>query len=123
MGLTLGAFAPLLTAFLTDLLPAHSRGKLIFSTIALAFLGGPAGVFLIRLSAADGRHAGAEGLQAPGPLLYVGLSTFGTVLGTLLAAFVIDRVDRRWSLATYVLVMLDSPGAAQRVGESLSANR
>src|SRR6202008_2199557 len=34
--------------YLTDVLPPRRRGMLIFVTVALAFLGAPVGVFLIR---------------------------------------------------------------------------
>ncbi|MEJ1171504.1 MFS transporter [Variovorax sp. CCNWLW235] len=217
MGLTLGAFPPLLTAYLSDLLPARSRGKLIFVTMAVAFIGAPVGVFFIRtmtpleflglpgwrwsllvgalgavISAlafrrlpesprwlsAVGREQEAEiALQrfersrpaswadssktppspAPGPneaadsaesprlrfakyaglcflspwstaafplligamlvqkgfklsdtLFYVGLSAFGPIIGTLLAAFAVDRFDRRLTLAVCATVMLIS---------------
>ncbi len=47
-GLALGAFPPLMVVFLTDLMPAARRGALIFGACALGFLGGPAGVFLLR---------------------------------------------------------------------------
>ncbi|WP_157615098.1 MFS transporter [Variovorax paradoxus] len=217
MGLTLGAFPPLLTAYLADLLPARSRGKLIFVTMAIAFVGAPAGVFFIRTMtplevlnlsgwrwsllvgalgaviaalafrrlpesprwlSAVGREQEAEiALQrfersrpaswadssktppspAPEPneaadpaestrlrfakyaglcflspwstaafplligamlvqkgfklsdtLFYVGLSAFGPIIGTLLAAFAIDRFDRRLTLAGCAAVMLVS---------------
>jgi len=47
-GLSLGAYPPLVIAYLTDLLPPRRRGMLMLVTIALATLGAPAGVLLIR---------------------------------------------------------------------------
>lgn len=216
MGITLGAFPPLLTAYLTDILPVANRGKLIFTTMAFAFLGAPVGVFLIRtmtplefLSVAGwrwslvfgaggaavsalaflrlpesprwlsavGRHEDAlaalrrfevspavsrpalatatvptpsgsdsafamesvrtrfaklaalcffspwsttafpllmgailtqKGFQLSDTLFYVGLSAFGPVIGTLGAAFAIDRFERRASLAACAIAMLAS---------------
>ena len=215
MGLTLGAFPPLITAYLTDILPIANRGRLIFTTMAFAFLGAPVGVFLIRtmtpleflgtagwrwslvfgaagaaasalaflrlpesprwlsamgrndeaLAALQGleksphlsspRHVAAaaqtpeggtgatlepvrirfaklaalcffspwsttafpllmgailaqKGFQLSDTLFYVGLSAFGPVIGTLAAAFAIDRFERRASLAACALAMLAS---------------
>jgi MFS transporter, putative metabolite:H+ symporter len=47
-GLALGACPPLIIGFLTDVLPPGRRGMLILILVAFAFLGQPAGVFLIR---------------------------------------------------------------------------
>jgi putative MFS transporter len=47
-GLALGAYPPLMITYLTDLLPPRRRGTLIFVTVALASLGAPAGVLLLR---------------------------------------------------------------------------
>lgn len=215
MGLTLGAFPPLITAYLTDILPVANRGRLIFTTMAFAFLGAPVGVFLIRTMtpleflgtagwrwslvfgaagaaasalaflrlpesprwlSAVGRNDDAlaalqrleesphlsspvhvaataqapvggmdatqepvrtrfaklaalcffspwsttafpllmgailaqKGFQLSDTLFYVGLSAFGPVIGTLAAAFAIDRFERRASLAACALAMLAS---------------
>lgn len=215
MGLTLGAFPPLITAYLTDILPVVNRGRLIFTTMAFAFLGAPVGVFLIRTMtpleflgtagwrwslvfgaagaaasalaflrlpesprwlSAVGRNDDAlaalqrleesphlsspvhvaataqapvggmdatqepvrtrfaklaalcffspwsttafpllmgailaqKGFQLSDTLFYVGLSAFGPVIGTLAAAFAIDRFERRASLAACALAMLAS---------------
>ncbi len=48
MGTTVGAFPPVLFAYLTDLLPPARRGSLLFLMTAVAFLGAPAGIFLMR---------------------------------------------------------------------------
>jgi len=47
-GIALGAYPPLMLALLTDVLPAARRGLLIMATIALAALGQPAGILLVR---------------------------------------------------------------------------
>ncbi len=47
-GLSLGACPPLVIAFLTDLVPADRRGMLVFVTVAIATLGAPAAIFLVR---------------------------------------------------------------------------
>ncbi len=47
-----------------------------------------------------------KGFKLTDALLYVGLSTFGPVLGTLVAAYGVDRVPRRMSLAASALIML-----------------
>ena len=47
-----------------------------------------------------------KGFKLSDALLYVGLSTFGPVLGTLVAAYGIDRVPRRVSMAICALIML-----------------
>lgn len=47
-GVTLGAFPPLMVVLLTDLLPARRRGVAIFSVCGVAYLGAPAGIFLMR---------------------------------------------------------------------------
>lgn len=47
-GIALGAYPPIVIAYLTDLVPASRRGMLIFTTVAFAALGPPAGIFLVR---------------------------------------------------------------------------
>jgi putative MFS transporter len=47
-----------------------------------------------------------KGFKLSDALLYVALSTFGPVFGTLLAAYGIDRVPRRLSMAVCALTML-----------------
>ncbi len=47
-GLALGAYPPLTAAYLSDLLPPRRRGVLMLLCGALAFLGAPAMIFLIR---------------------------------------------------------------------------
>jgi len=47
-GLALGAYPPIVIAYMTDLLPPRRRGTLIFVGLSLATLGPPAGVFLVR---------------------------------------------------------------------------
>lgn len=47
-GLSLGAFPPLMVVYLTDLLPSRRRGPIILLVSGFAFLGVPAGIFLIR---------------------------------------------------------------------------
>ena len=47
-GIAMGAFPPIVIAYLTDLLPPARRGMLIFATVAFATLGPPTGIFLVR---------------------------------------------------------------------------
>jgi putative MFS transporter len=47
-GLALGAYPPLMVAYLSDVLPPAQRGKMILICGAIGFLGAPAVVFLIR---------------------------------------------------------------------------
>ena len=47
-GLVLGPYPPLMIAYLSQLLPPHRRGALIFAASGVAYLGPPAGVFLVR---------------------------------------------------------------------------
>lgn len=47
-GLTLGAFPPLVVVYLADLMPSRRRGPLILLVSGFAFLGAPAGIFLMR---------------------------------------------------------------------------
>src|SRR5882757_5038071 len=47
-GLALGAYPPLMVAYLSDVLPPSRRGMLILITGAIGFLGAPAVIFLIR---------------------------------------------------------------------------
>ena len=209
-GLALGAFPPLVITYLTELLPARQRGALILATVALATLGPPAGIFLVRgLTLTQwvaepwrwalgfggvgagvvgllflllpesprwlhsvGRNADAEraldrfdssrpihgfgasvvlpvapvldglaasprrrwplvaalfflspwstvafpllagavfaqkGFKIADSLLFIGLSAFGPLVGTLLAAFGVDRLDRRLALAACAAAML-----------------
>lgn len=50
-GVALGAFPPLMVAYLAEIMPASRRGMLLFIVSALAFLGPPLGIFLIRVTA------------------------------------------------------------------------
>lgn len=52
-GLALGAYPPLMMAYLTDILPPARRGMLIFLTIAVGAIGPPAGIFLVRALSPD----------------------------------------------------------------------
>jgi putative MFS transporter len=47
-GFALGAFPPLMAAYLTDLLPPRRRGTLVLICAAIGFLGAPAVIFLTR---------------------------------------------------------------------------
>lgn len=49
-----------------------------------------------------------KGFQLSDTLLYVGISTFGPVIGTLLAATFLDRLDRRLAVAFWAVGMLVS---------------
>ena len=47
-GLALGAYPPLMIAYLTDIAPRKHRGLMVFAVCALAYLGPPAAIFGIR---------------------------------------------------------------------------
>jgi putative MFS transporter len=47
-GLTLGAFPPIVIAYMTDLLPADGRGRTVMMTCAIAILSVPLSIFFIR---------------------------------------------------------------------------
>jgi putative MFS transporter len=47
-GVALGAYPPLMIAYLTEILPPARRGMLILMVVACASLGPPAGIFLVR---------------------------------------------------------------------------
>lgn len=47
-GIALGAYPPLMLAYLADILPASRRGPLIMMAIAFAALGQPLGLFVVR---------------------------------------------------------------------------
>jgi putative MFS transporter len=47
-GLSLGAYPPLMFAYLTDLLPPARRGGLIVTATAISYIGPPAFIFLVR---------------------------------------------------------------------------
>lgn len=215
-GLALGAYPPIMIAFLTDILPPRRRGMMIFVTVGIASLGPVLGIFLIRALTplqplgieawrwgfliggagaalfgllfralpesprwlqARGRHAEAhvacrnfesskvllrddavdagpaaaadvvgaapagelsgrrrwslvgalfllspwstvafplltgviltqKGFKLSDTLLYVGLSSFGPLLGALLTATIVDRIERRLGLVLCALAML-----------------
>lgn len=47
-GFALGAYPPLMIAFLTDILPPARRGSAVFATVAIGYLGPPAVIFFVR---------------------------------------------------------------------------
>jgi putative MFS transporter len=47
-GLALGAYPPLMIAFMTDIFPAGRRGRLVLFAVAIGYLGPPALIFLVR---------------------------------------------------------------------------
>jgi putative MFS transporter len=47
-GLVAGPYPPLMIAYLSQILPPHRRGTLIFAASGIAYLAPPAGVFLVR---------------------------------------------------------------------------
>jgi putative MFS transporter len=47
-GLTLGAFPPIVIAYMTDFLPAKGRGRILMTTCAFAILSMPLSIFFIR---------------------------------------------------------------------------
>jgi putative MFS transporter len=171
-GIALGAYPPLMITYLTDILPERIRGRWIMVTVAIAYLGPPATIFLMRwltplspfgyegwrwvmgvdalgalisgmlflvlpestiwrspLGQADApsmqpsRKAGlaialsflapwatvsfplltaaflvTKGFNLSDTLLYVGVSTFGPFVASVLVAAIADRFERRASL-------------------------
>ena len=171
-GIALGAYPPLMITFLTDILPARLRGRLIMLTVAISYLGPPGAIFLMRwltplsplglagwrwVLALDGlgalagallflalpesatwrraataapdrprpmlRHFAmvaalsflapwatvafpllsgvilvARGVSLSNTLLYLGISTFGPILGSLVAVSFADRLQRRTAI-------------------------
>lgn len=61
-GMALGAFPPVMFAYLTDILPAERRGKLLVIVSAIGALGSPAAIFFVR-GFADALPAGLVGWQ------------------------------------------------------------
>ena len=47
-GFALGAYPPLMIAFLTDILPPARRGSAVFAVVAIGYLGPPAIIFFVR---------------------------------------------------------------------------
>jgi putative MFS transporter len=47
-GFALGAYPPLMIAFLTDILPPARRGSAVFAAVAVGYLGPPAIIFFVR---------------------------------------------------------------------------
>ncbi|WP_425258801.1 MFS transporter [Rubrivivax sp. RP6-9] len=60
----------------------------------------------------------AKGFDLKDTLLYVGLSTLGPTVGTFLASFWIDRIERRRALALCALVLLLSGGLFVATGSA-----
>jgi putative MFS transporter len=178
-GIALGAYPPLMITYLTDTLPAKVRGRLIMVTVAIAYLGPPATIFLMRwltplaplglegwrwVIGIDGlgallagllflslpeaarwrqptavpagqardfvRQGGlvttlsflapwatvsfplltaaflvSKGFNLSDTLLYVGVSTFGPIVGSALVATIADRFERRTSIVACSLGM------------------
>jgi putative MFS transporter len=46
-----------------------------------------------------------KGINVQDSLLYVGISNFGPIIGTIIGAFFIDRLDRRYALAIAAIAM------------------
>lgn len=63
-GIALGAYPPLMTAWLTDILPPSWRGRIILWADALGFLGAPALVFAIYHLNTRPAFAGTHGFEA-----------------------------------------------------------
>lgn len=171
-GIALGAYPPLMITYLTDVLPGRIRGRWIMLTCAVAYLGPPATIFLMRwltpiapfglpgwrwvigIDAVGALVAGilffclpesaiwrnasvqpadrsmrslrsvwlvimlsflapwatvsfpllaaafllAKGFNLSDTLLYVGISTFGPFVASVLVSLIADRVERRTSL-------------------------
>lgn len=78
-GFALGAYPPLMIAFLTDILPARNRGAITIAVSATALLAAPATVFAVR-GLTDVQLLGLEGwqlvLMAFGALALIGAGAF-----------------------------------------------
>lgn len=81
-GFALGAFPPLMAAYLTDLLPPRRRGALILVCAAVGFLGAPAVVFLTRWLTPL-QPFGFEGWRCVLVIGAVGSATVGALFFTL----------------------------------------
>ena len=93
----------------------QSQGMRTWPVIAVLFFLSPwATVAFPLLSGAVLVH---KGFKLTDTLLYVALSYFGPLIGTLLAALVVDRIERRMTLACCAAAMLVS-GLVFAVGQS-----
>ncbi|MFL9898004.1 MULTISPECIES: MFS transporter [Paraburkholderia] len=72
-GVSIGAFWPLVVAYLTDILPPRHRGALIFAMTAFSTLGSVCGVSLLRWSTIE-QPWGIEGWRST--LLFCGTGSF-----------------------------------------------
>ena len=70
-GCALGAYPPLMMAYLTDILPQRRRGALIFALCAIAYLAPPAALFALR-SLTNNPVGGVEGWR----LLFLAAASF-----------------------------------------------
>jgi putative MFS transporter len=91
-GLGLGAYPPIMIAFLTDILPARWRARIIMGVVSIAYLGPPSGIFLLRW-ATDARPFGMEGWQS----VYL---VFGIAAFIVAALFCLVPESPRWYFAT-----------------------
>lgn len=108
-GLALGAFPPLMFAYLTDILPARHRGSCLMLVVALASLGAPLGVLLLRAAQA----AQPWGIEA------WRVALFGGGLGAAAASLLVLRLfeSPRW------LWLKGRDAQAQQVMQALQAAR
>jgi putative MFS transporter len=110
-GVTLGAYPPLMVAYLTAIAPQRYRGRLLFSVCGLAYLAPPLAVFLIRWLTPI-RPFGIEGWRWPFVL---------TGLAALMVGYAFKRLPgARDSDETRGVDDTASGGGEKRFGASFS---
>lgn len=92
------------TATVATLPTARVPVRQAWLSVALLFFASPWSTAAFPLLA--GALLVSRGFRLDDTLLYVAISNFGPALGVLLGALGVDRLERRWMLASCALVML-----------------